>query len=121
MNFKLIIIDNIFNYFASLKEKIANLSETNYQLGLEHLKNGHIWEALSRFKIITFFWPHHRKALYQYAYCLILANKIENARKVLTKLLAEFPNYQEAMNLFKAIQNQETDKIKQEYKEKLLR
>jgi len=119
MNFKFTIIDNIFKQFSNLKEKITNLSETNYQLGIAHLKKGHIWEALSRFKITLFFWPHNYKASYQYAYCLLLGDKIDNAKFTLIKIIREHPDYKEAVKLLNAIKNQEIDKVKQEYKEKL--
>jgi TolA-binding protein len=120
MNFRLTIIDDFLKSLLSLKDKIAHLSETNYQLGLSHLKNGNIKEALARFKIIIFFWPKHHKANYQYAYCLTLENKIENARIILTKLTAEYPDYLEASGLLNAIKENTIDKIKEEYKATLL-
>ena len=119
MNFKFTIINDILEQFSSLKEKVGNLSETNYELGLEHLNNGRIWEALSRFKITTFFWPNNYKALYQYGYCLLLMNRLEKAKIVLAKITVEHPKYKEATRLLSAIENQEFDKIYEEYKEKI--
>jgi tetratricopeptide (TPR) repeat protein len=121
MNFEFTIINDIFHYFSSLKEKLKNLSETNYQLGLEHLKKGNIWEALSRFKIITFFWPNHNKALYQYAYCLVLTDGTVNARRVLEKLLKKSHDMKEAKNLLSLLKKGKAEEIQKNYKETLLK
>lgn len=120
MNFKFTIIDDIFEYFSSLKEKMSDLSETNYQLGLLHLTNGRVWEALSRFKITTFFWPNNYKASYQYAYCLTLEENIKKAQEILDDILKKHPEYEKAKKLSDEIKNGELDKIIKRYRENLL-
>lgn len=79
--------------FFVIKEKLNNLLETNYQLGLKHLQNDHLNEAIFRFRFIKKFWPDHLDSYYQLAYCLALKNKFEKSKKVLEELIAKDPNY----------------------------
>ncbi|MBM5782579.1 MAG: tetratricopeptide repeat protein [Pelagibacterales bacterium] len=87
-----------------MKHKFNNLLETNYNLGLTHLENGYLGDAIFRFKFIIKFWPQHYDSHYQLAYCLILKNKFSQAKKVLENLLAKKPDYdQKAYELLKRI------------------
>lgn len=79
--------------FFSIKEKCADLRTTNYDLGLKHLTNGKIPEAIFRFRFIKKFWPTYYDAYFQLAYCLALKGKNDEAKKVLTELLQLEPNY----------------------------
>lgn len=92
--------DEIFE----MKEKLGNLLETNYKLGLTHLENGNLSDAVFRFRFIIKFWPHHLDSYYQLAYCLVLKNKFLQAKKVLEELLVKDPNYdQKAQDLLNRI------------------
>lgn len=79
--------------FFSIKRKLKNLRETNYNLGLKHLENGHLSDAIFRFRFIKKFWPDLYDAHYQLAYCLVLDNKLKEAKKVLEELFTNQPNY----------------------------
>lgn len=78
---------------STIRKKCSNLLETNYQLGLKHLENGNLSEAIFRFRFINKFWPNHLDSYYQLAYCLILANKFDKAKKVLNHLITKDPEY----------------------------
>jgi len=91
---------------TTIRKKCSNLLETNYQLGLKHLENGNLKEAIFRFRFINKFWPNHLESYYQLAYCLILANKFKKAEKVLNDLVAKDPEYMEdAKKLLDSIDN----------------
>ncbi|MCC8417884.1 MAG: SAM-dependent methyltransferase [Rickettsia endosymbiont of Bryobia graminum] len=45
----------IINYFTDIKYKVNNIKETNFNLGLEHLKKNNLNDALLRFKIVEKF------------------------------------------------------------------
>jgi len=79
--------------FFTIKDRISNLRETNYKLGLKHLENGNITDAIFRFRFINKVWPDLLDAQYQLAYCLTLNNKPLEAKLVLKKLLSHHPDY----------------------------
>jgi tetratricopeptide (TPR) repeat protein len=79
-----------------VRKKCKNLRETNYLLGLKHLENGRLTDAIFRFRIIKKFWPDLFDAYYQLAYCLILKNKPQKAKEVLEELLSKKPDYGQA-------------------------
>lgn len=92
------------NEFFSIKNKCKNLRETNYALGLKHLQNGNLSEAIFRFRFIKKFWPDLFDAHYQLAYCLALKNKSAEAKKILEELLRKKPDYdQKAKELLERI------------------
>jgi tetratricopeptide (TPR) repeat protein len=97
--------------FFVVKDKLNNLLETNYQLGLKHLKNDHLNEAIFRFRFIKKFWPDHLDSYYQLAYCLVLKNEFNKSKKVLEELIAKNPNYgdhvKELLDMMNAAQGQE--------------
>ena len=79
--------------YFSIREKCQNLRQTNFDLGIRHLENGALSEAIFRFRLIKKFWPDYFDAYYQLAYCLALDEKIAAAKKVLVELLAKDPEY----------------------------
>lgn len=79
--------------FFSIKGKLKNLRETNYNLGLKFLEDGHLSDAIFRFRFIKKFWPDLYDAQYKLAYCLVLNKKPKEAQKVLEELFAKNPNY----------------------------
>jgi len=101
-------IESVREEFFSIREKTKNLRQTNYDLGIKHLENGHIDEAIIRFKIIRKFWPDVVDAQYQLAYCLALKEKFTEAKKVLDELLRKNPDYdQKAHDLLDRINSLE--------------
>jgi tetratricopeptide (TPR) repeat protein len=89
--------------FQSIKSKCNNLKETNYQLGMKHLEDGNLTDAIFRFRFIKKFWPELLEGQYQLAYCLILDKKPWEAKKVLQELLAKNPDYDKAKELLDEI------------------
>ncbi len=79
--------------FFTIKDRLKNLRETNYKLGLKHLENGNIKDAIFRFRFINKFWPDLLDAHYQLAYCLILDNKPLQAKIILKDLITKNPDY----------------------------
>lgn len=83
----------VYEEFFTIKNRLQNLRETNYKLGLKHLENGNLKDAIFRFRFINKFWPDLLDAYYQLAYCLVLDNKPVEAKSVLQKLLNENPDF----------------------------
>jgi tetratricopeptide (TPR) repeat protein len=84
--------------YRIIKEKMQDLSKTNYDLGIKHLENGNLKEAIFRFKITKRFWPHNYEAYYELVYCLILENEFDEAQKVIDDLLKKCPSYKEKID-----------------------
>jgi tetratricopeptide (TPR) repeat protein len=89
-------VENAKEEFENIKLKYNNLEETNYKLGLKHLENGKLSEAIFRFRFIKKMWPTSYDAYYYLAYCLALTDKkLPEAREVLAELFAREPDYDE--------------------------
>ncbi len=86
-------IEQAKDEFFTIKGKFNNLLETNYKLGLKHLENGNLSEAIFRFRFINKFWPNHLDSYYQLAHCLVLKNKFPEAKKVLETLVNKDSQY----------------------------
>lgn len=94
----------------AVKEKSKNLRETNYNLGLKHLENGRLTDAIFRFRLIKKFWPDLFDAYYQLAYCLVLDDKLDEAKNVLEELLSKNPDYdQKAYDLLESLSITDSD------------
>lgn len=95
---------------TAVKEKSKNLRETNYNLGLKHLENGRLTDAIFRFRLIKKFWPDLFDAYYQLAYCLVLDDKLDEAKNILEELLSKNPSYdQKAYDLLESLSSTESD------------
>ena len=91
-----------------MRYKYSNLLETNYNLGLKHIENGNISDAIFRFKFIVKFWPNHYQSYFKLAYCLVIDKKEAKAIEVLEKLVAKNPNCdEEAKDLLKRLKTEE--------------
>lgn len=109
-------IHKSFAYFIVeyriIKEKLKDLSRTNYDLGMKHLEEGNIKEAIFRFKITKKFWKDNYDAYYQLIYCLILDNKFEAAQKVIDELLQRNPGSKTKIDqLFSGTQEQDLSSV----------
>jgi tetratricopeptide (TPR) repeat protein len=99
-------IDEAVTEYGIIREKMKDLSATNYNLGMKHLENGRTSEAIFRFKMIKKFWPENYEAYYQLAYCLILVEKFDKAEEVIVELLQKNPDYEtKVMTLLSSIDN----------------
>ncbi len=78
-----------------IRSKCKNLRETNYNLGLKHLENGNLSDAIFRFRFTKKFWPDLFDAHYQLAYSLVLNKELHKAKDVLEELLIKKPDYPE--------------------------
>lgn len=76
-----------------IREKMKNLSQTNYDLGMKYLNEGNLKEAIFRFRITKKFWPNNYDAYYQLVYCLILEHNFDKAQLVIDDLLQKNPSY----------------------------
>ena len=86
-------LELVLNEFSIIREKTKNLRTTNYLLGLKHLENGKISEAIFRFRFTVKMWPDYEDAHFFLAYCLTLNNKKIEAKKILEELLQKNPSY----------------------------
>ncbi|HJD55667.1 MAG TPA: methyltransferase [Rickettsia endosymbiont of Pyrocoelia pectoralis] len=74
------------NYLNDCKYKFNHLSETNYELGLDHLYRGNLGDALLRFKLVDkFFSPNNSKVYYQLGWTYFLKNNYPKAIEYLEK------------------------------------
>lgn len=97
-------LENAKEEFTTIKEKTKNLRSTNYLLGLKHLENGKLPEAIFRFRFTTKMWPDYDDAFFLLAYCLTLDEKLLEAKKILEDLLQRNPSYdQKARDLLENI------------------
>lgn len=91
-------IDKVFKAaiaeYKIIRQKMQNLSQTNYNLGMKHLNEGNLKEAIFRFKITKKFWPENYEAYYQLIYCMILVHNFKSAQIVINELLEKNPSYQ---------------------------
>jgi predicted TPR repeat methyltransferase len=76
--------------------KLKNLSETNYNLGLYHLRRGNIADAMMRFRLALWIKPGQAMAYYQLGRCYLLEERPEKAHASFTQALAADPGCQEA-------------------------
>lgn len=94
------------NEIFVIRGKLQNLRQVNYDLGMKHLENGHLKDAIFRFRFIKKFWPDHFDAYYQLAYCLALRKKPQEAKIIIEELLSKKPDYSsKAQDLLQHIEN----------------
>lgn len=97
---------NLFSDIKVMKVKSKNLLQTNINLGLKHLNNDNISDAIFRFRIIAFIWPNHIKTYYYLAHCYIIKQNFYKAQKYLKILLQMDPSYESKVsNMIKKIDN----------------
>lgn len=119
-------IDKVSNFFehlwalitieySTIKEKFQDLSKANYDLGIKHLEEGNVREAIFRFKITKKFWPHNYEAYYQLIYCLILENELDEAEKIIDELLIKNPSYKEKIDQLLSPPEEDLQEPEQDY------
>ncbi len=100
------LVENIHDKITKLRD----LSETNYLLGLHHLRLQNMSDAELRFRIVLFLKPNHPDALYQLAKCLFIRNQKSKALINLNKSLALKSDFPEAEYLLCIITNKNAAK-----------
>lgn len=92
-----LIQENVIGFFADLKvmrEKSKDLLKTNVNLGLKHLNDDKISDAIFRFTLVRLFWPNYIKSYYYLAHCYILKGRYRKADIAIRKLLEMDPSYE---------------------------
>jgi lipopolysaccharide biosynthesis regulator YciM len=68
------------------KERFGDLTDSNYEIALNHMEKGNVNDAIFRFKFIIRFLENSDMARYGLAYCYVLKNKFDKAEKILHDL-----------------------------------
>lgn len=112
---------NILNFvidkwheLKDIKRKLLNLKQSNLELGIEHIYNGNIKDAVFRFKfILKFLDKNSKEAHYWLAWCYFLDNKNNKAKMHLMiakdldhKKLGDFLNNHEIQEIPETIYQQ---------------
>ena len=84
--------------------KLSNLVETNYQLGLYHLRANNLRDAEFRFRIVLYFRPKHYMALYNLAKCYVAKKQKYSAIEKLKIALDEHKDFPEAEYLLHTLE-----------------
>ena len=72
---------DIVDELQEIERKLKNLEETNYELGIYHLKNNNISDALLRFNLLQLFKCRRPGLFYYIAHCYMDQFKYEKADK----------------------------------------
>jgi Tfp pilus assembly protein PilF len=82
--------------------KFRDISKNNYALGLAHLENGNLRDAVLRFKMVTWLEPRHVEAWYQLGCAQLIEGKKQAAVQALRKALAIAPGHEQAKQMLAA-------------------
>ncbi|MFV9875108.1 MAG: methyltransferase domain-containing protein [Rickettsiales endosymbiont of Dermacentor nuttalli] len=91
------------NYIHVIIEKLQDLPDTNYKLGLLHLRKDNIYDAKLRFKIVLLFNKNHLMASYKLGYCYLLMGNNKQAMQYFTSCLKLKPDFVEAQYMLAII------------------
>lgn len=89
--------------FQVIFEKLKNLPETNYKLGLFHLHEGNIYDARLRFKIVLLLNKNHLMACYKLGYTYLVVGESEKAAQYFIRCLKIKPDFAEAQYMIATI------------------
>lgn len=88
-------------YLMDYKNKLSNLRDTNFELGIYHLYNQNLNDAIIRFKLVDkIFSPNHQESNHWLGWCYFLKNNVEKALLHLEKAGKE-----DTLNLKSFLQN----------------
>lgn len=82
--------------YYNIKEKLKDLANTNYQLGLYHLNQENFLDAKIRFFLVTKLKPELASAHYQLALCYTISGNLPKAKKLLEQTLSIDPSFSNA-------------------------
>jgi thioredoxin-like negative regulator of GroEL len=106
--------EKIMGEYEMIRKKSQNLSKTNYDLGMRHLQNGNVKEAIFRFKIIKKFWPENYQARLQLITCLLMDNQKHEAKQIAQEFIKEKPEFkQKLQEIFAQNKRPKKDQISQ--------
>jgi len=89
--------------------KLKNLPETNYRLGLYHMKQGNLSDAIMRFKMVTsLLAPNRADAYYNLGRCLALKGEKGAAIEALRKAISLDKKIPEAHYILAKLEHPET-------------
>lgn len=77
-------------------EKMRDITKNNYDLGLLHLENGNVTDAIFRFRIVTLMDPQHVDAWFFLGTAYMADRKMSMAQSALQKAVNLRPGYEEA-------------------------
>ena len=89
-------ITSLPDEFQSMREKSKDLAKTNTELGFSYLQQGHINDAVFRFKMALRFNKEYAPAFYGLGSCRYTEDNQEEAADFFRKTLAIDPDYVEA-------------------------
>ena len=103
-------IENFIKQIHVAQDKLKNLSETNYNLGLFHMDKGNISDAKMRFMFVIKLKPDFALAHYHLARCYLFNLAFDKARSELeaslaldyNSLSAQYENYVEVQQKYRA-------------------
>lgn len=84
---------NIINFFNITVQRLNNIEDTNYQLGLRHLNNGNEWDARFRFLLLQYFFGKKEQYTYNLGRCYVYANKINKAISCFSSINSQKSSY----------------------------
>lgn len=67
--------------YYTAKEKLKDIPSTNYALGLYHFQHRNMFDAIFRFRLVTWLRPNHASAYLYLAKSYVLTHKFELAKK----------------------------------------
>jgi 2-polyprenyl-3-methyl-5-hydroxy-6-metoxy-1,4-benzoquinol methylase len=99
--------------YSKLIDKLKNLKETNYNLGLFHYNNGFAQDTIFRFKIIKTVWPNVPEVDYFIGRSYLELSKTDKAKKYIDLYLSsEDKKFIEEADFCSSIINNKSDSIK---------
>ena len=75
------VYHDVIDEICAMEKKLKNLEKTNYELGIYHLKNNDINDALLRFSLLELFKCKKPRLFYYIAHCYMDQLKYEKADK----------------------------------------
>ncbi len=84
--------NKIKNELTSLKHKVQNLNQTNYDLGMHHYNAGNLSDAILRFKLLQKFYKFPDEINYYIGRCYIERNQLDKAKPYIESYLKSSNN-----------------------------
>jgi len=93
----------LYDFAAECIAKCDNLTETNYQLGMEHAANGRVNDAILRFRITLWLAPEHVDTMYNLGCMYLHKGMRAEAMAMFVKVLRKIPNHEAALYMVSTI------------------
>jgi predicted TPR repeat methyltransferase len=102
-------LKDVIEKYKTSSVKLQDIPGTNYNLGLYHMKQGNLGDAIMRFKMVNYLKPENIDSFYNLGRCLILNGENKKAKEALQKVLEKNQEHVEAKYLINKIDS--PDKI----------